>query len=233
PAAADLVRPGGRMEPGRGRRKETAGRELRSRGVVPNRAARPRRSRRIRYRSCDAATRPLHARARSVIAIRNRLTRLLSCAWSLPPGGSKKKRFGSLELHMDALGAAVLAIVAAALGIGGALLVSRRGLGGGASLSQAQLQADQVVAGAEAQKKELLLEAKEEAIRVKMAAEADVRSQLGEVKAEQQRLRNREEQLDRKIEGFENREHRLQGREQEIERKASELEELRASELKE
>src|SRR5207244_5403869 len=51
--------------------------------------------------------------------------------------------------------------------------------------------------------------------------------------AEQQRLRNREEQLDRKGDAIENREQRLQGREQEIERKAGELDELRAGELKE
>ena len=134
---------------------------------------------------------------------------------------------------MDVLVPALLVIVAAGLGIAGGFVLSRRGVIGGASLSQAQLQAEQVIAEAEANKKELLLEAKEEAIRLRLAGEADLRSQQAEVKAEQQRLHGREEQLDRKIEGFEGRERRLQGREQEIETRAKEVEELRAGELKE
>src|SRR5437867_3130906 len=66
---------------------------------------------------------------------------------------------------MDVLVPALLVIVAAGLGIAGGFVLSRRGVIGGASLSQAQLQAEQVIAEAEANKKELLLEAKEEAIR--------------------------------------------------------------------
>src|SRR6266480_1826833 len=107
---------------------------------------------------------------------------------------------------MDVLVPALLVIVAAGLGIAGGFVLSRRGAIGGASLSQAQLQAEQVIAEAEAQKKELLLEAKEEAMRLRLAGEADLRSQQTEVKAEQQRLHGREEQLDRKIEGVEGRE---------------------------
>ena len=81
---------------------------------------------------------------------------------------------------MDILVAALLVIVAAGLGVAGGVALSRRGAVGGASLTQSRLQADQIVAQAETQKKELLLEAKEEAIRIKTAAEADVRGQQGE-----------------------------------------------------
>jgi len=134
---------------------------------------------------------------------------------------------------MDVLVPALLVIVAAGVGIGGGLVLSRRGALGRASLSQAQLQAEQVVAEAEAKRKELLVEAKEEAIKLKVAAEAAVRAQAAEVKVEQQRLRGKEEQLDRKVDGLEARERRQQTREQEVEGRAKELEELRAGELKE
>jgi ribonuclease Y len=134
---------------------------------------------------------------------------------------------------MDVLVPALLIIVVAGLGIGGGVLLSRRGAMGGASISQAQLQAEQIVADAEAKRKEALLEAKEEAIKLKVAAEADVRAQASEVKVEQQRLRGKEEQLDRKLEGLEARERRQQTREQEVDARAKELEELRAGELKE
>ena len=134
---------------------------------------------------------------------------------------------------MDVLVPALLVIVAAGVGIGGGLVLSRRGALGRASLSQAQLQAEQVVAEAEAKRKELLVEAKEEAIKLKVAAEADVRAQAAEVKVEQHRLRGKEEQLDRKVDGLEARERRQQTREQEVEGRAKELEELRAGELKE
>jgi len=134
---------------------------------------------------------------------------------------------------MDILVAALLVIVAAGLGVAGGVALSRRGAVGGASLAQSRLQADQIVADAETQKKELLLEAKEEAIRIKTAAEADVRVQQAEVKAEQQRLRSREEQLDRKVDAAEARERKVQTREQELDGRARELDELRASEMKE
>jgi ribonuclease Y len=134
---------------------------------------------------------------------------------------------------MDVLIPVLLVIVAAGLGIAGGLVLSRRGIAGGASLSQAQLQAEQVLADAETKRKEALLEAKEEAIRLKTAAEAEVRAQAAEVKVEQQRLRGKEEQLDRKLEGLEARERRQQAREQEVESRAKEVDELRAGELKE
>ena len=134
---------------------------------------------------------------------------------------------------MDVLVPALLIVLAAGLGIAGGLVFSRRGAASGVSVSQAKLQADQLVAEAESQKKEMLLAAKEEAIQIKMSAEADLRAQQAEVKAEQQRLRGREEQLERKIEGFEARERRLQAREQEIENRAKEVDQLRAGEMKE
>lgn len=123
------------------------------------------------------------------------------------------------------------AVVAAGVGVALGYTASRRGILRRAQ--DAEAAAAQAIAQAEAKSKEILLEAKEEAIRIKMAAEADLRSQQGELKAEQQRFRSREEALERKVESAENRERRLATREQELDAKAQELDELRAGQLRE
>lgn len=125
----------------------------------------------------------------------------------------------------------LVALVASGAGVGLGYTASRRGILRRAQ--DAEAVAAQGVALAEAKSKEVLLEAKEEAMRLKMAAEADLRSQQGELKAEQQRLRSREESLDRKAESAEGRERLLATREQELEAKGKELGQLRASELRE
>jgi ribonuclease Y len=105
--------------------------------------------------------------------------------------------------------------------------------GGVERATEAAAEADRLVAEAEARRKELLLEAKEESIRLKLAVEADARAHQQEIKAEQQRLRSREEALDRKIESAEARERRVGMREQELEAKGKEVEELRNGQLRE
>jgi ribonuclease Y len=99
----------------------------------------------------------------------------------------------------------------------------------------AALEADAAkrVADAEARAKEVLIETKEESLRIKNAAETEIRSQRMEQKAESQRLRSKEETLDRKVEGLEARDRRLGQREQEIEGHAREVHELRAGEIRE
>src|SRR5207237_1140574 len=93
--------------------------------------------------------------------------------------------------------------------------------------------AAQAVAEAESRRKEVLLEAKEEAIRVRNAAEAEIRAQRGELKSEEQRLHSKEESLDRKLDTLEGRERKLGDREQDIENRVREVEELRSSQRRE
>jgi ribonucrease Y len=125
----------------------------------------------------------------------------------------------------------LVALVAIGAGVGIGLMFNRRIAGSRAGEAEAAAAAK--IAEAEARQKELLLEAKEEALKLRASAEADIRSQRGDLKSEQNRLRQKEESLDRKIDGVEQRERRIQSREQEVEVKAKEIEELRGREVKE
>jgi ribonucrease Y len=126
---------------------------------------------------------------------------------------------------MELMIAALAVLVAGGLGVLAGLMVSRRGMLGRTAAAEAT--ARERIAEAEARGKEIVIEAKEEALRVKAAGEADLRSQRGEVKAEQQRLRQKEESLDRKIDALEGRERRISSREHELEDRAKEIDELR------
>jgi len=69
---------------------------------------------------------------------------------------------------------------------------------------------------AEARKREALLEAKDEAFRIKRDAEREIREQRGEVQRLERRLVQREENLERKLETLEKRDQTLAHREQEV-----------------
>ena len=125
----------------------------------------------------------------------------------------------------------IIALVAAAAGavVGGVFI--RRGVVDRSTEREAA--AAQIIAEAESRRKELMLEAKEEALKVRNAAEAEIRSQRGELKVESQRLRSKEESLDRKLDSLDNRDRRLGQKEQDLEQRAQELDELRADQRKE
>jgi len=129
-------------------------------------------------------------------------------------------------------GLLILVVVLGVLGgLGIGWMLSRRGVR--SHVDEMETATAARVAEAEAKQKELLLEAKEEALKIRTAAEADIRSQRGDLKAEQNRLRQKEESLDRKLEGVEQRERGLHSHEQEVEARAKEIEALRSQEQKE
>ncbi|MGI8424131.1 MAG: ribonuclease Y [Chloroflexota bacterium] len=78
-----------------------------------------------------------------------------------------------------------------------------------------QADAERLLDEARARQKELILEAKEEAVRLKSAAEQDARERRAEVQRREQRLQQREESFERKSEGLERRDHALQAKEAE------------------
>src|ERR687883_863068 len=84
---------------------------------------------------------------------------------------------------------------------------------------------------ADAEKKTILLEAKEEAIRILATAEEDARQLRLEVQAQERRLRQKEENLDRKMEDNEHRQRKLQQREEETETRLREIERLRLEQV--
>ncbi|MPZ15209.1 MAG: ribonuclease Y [Chloroflexi bacterium] len=123
------------------------------------------------------------------------------------------------------------ALIAGGAGIAVGYLLTRRGIVGRAA--EAESETARLITETEARRKEMLLEAKEEAIRLRSAAEAEVRQQHGELKSEQHRLRQKEESLERKLDGLDQRERRLGTREQEIEARKREVDEIRTGHLKE
>ncbi len=130
----------------------------------------------------------------------------------------------------------ILAIVIGLLGVFGGVL-------GGAILQQritqrritaAEDSAARILSEAERRQKELLLEAKEEAIRFRNQAEAELRERRNEIQRLERRLNQKEESLDRKLESLEQRQRNLATKEQELEQgrqSLQDLEEQRKQEL--
>ena len=97
----------------------------------------------------------------------------------------------------------------------------------------AEAEAQRILTDAETKHKELLLEAKEEAIRLRAQADAELKERRTELTRQERRLAQRDENLDRKSEAFERRDRALQEREADLEAARAQLEELRAQRIKE
>jgi len=125
-----------------------------------------------------------------------------------------------------------VALVAALLGFVVALLVRRSFALG--SESTARANAERLVAEANARQKEILLEAKDEAIKVAKAAEAENRERRSELQRYEARLDKKDEQLDTQTAELADRERKLTEREAGLEAeraKIAQLEEAQRTEL--
>ncbi|HEX2185989.1 MAG TPA: ribonuclease Y [Chloroflexota bacterium] len=91
----------------------------------------------------------------------------------------------------------------------------------------ASADANRILDEARTHQKELVLEAKEEAVKIKNAAEQDARERRAEVQRREQRLQQREEHFERKSEALEQRDRALVAKEQEIEAMRQDVESLR------
>ena len=90
-------------------------------------------------------------------------------------------------------------------------------------VATAERGAAKILSDADRRQKELLLEAKEEAIRVRQQAESELRDRRKEIQRSEQRLNQKEENLDRKLESLEQRQRNLQNRERDLEEARSSL----------
>ena len=90
----------------------------------------------------------------------------------------------------------------------------------------AQADAERILEEARTRQKELVLEAKEEAVKLKTGAEQDARQRRAEVQRQEQRLAQREEQFERKLESLEKRDKALVQQEQELQAMRTEAERL-------
>ena len=100
-------------------------------------------------------------------------------------------------------------------------------------IATAERSAERILSEAQTQQKEILLEAKEEAIRFRAQAEAELKERRTEVLRLEERVAQREESLDRKLEALERREQAFTAKEQELSEIRSQLEELRQKQIQE
>src|SRR5579864_2908333 len=126
----------------------------------------------------------------------------------------------------------IVALVAVALGVGlGYSILKWQSANGQKRLFAVEESAAETRASAEAEKKAVVLEAKEEAVRILANAEEDARQLRLEVGAQERRLRQKEETLDRKTEEMEARQRRVQQREEETDSRVREVERLRTEQI--
>ncbi|MDO8612996.1 MAG: ribonuclease Y [Dehalococcoidia bacterium] len=119
--------------------------------------------------------------------------------------------------------------------IGVGLLGVFSGVLGGAYLQQritqrriaaSERSAARILNEAERRQKEILLEAKEDALRFRQQAEAELKERRKEVQRLERRITQKEENLDRKLESLEQRQRNLQNKEAQLDQARSELQEI-------
>jgi ribonuclease Y len=115
----------------------------------------------------------------------------------------------------DMLVVGLVALVAALVGFGIALLLRRSFAL--ASETTARANADRLLAEARARQNQIILEAKDEALKVAKTAELENRERRAELQRYESRLDKKDEQLDQKITQVDDRDRRLGLREQELE----------------
>ncbi|MBI2165842.1 MAG: ribonuclease Y [Chloroflexi bacterium] len=122
-------------------------------------------------------------------------------------------------------------LAALGVGVGASLLLqwyrTKKGL------SQAKAEAERILGEAREKAKSQLLDAKEEGLRLRSSAEAELRERRSEVQRQERRLQGREAGLDRRVESLERREKEIGTKERELEVVQAESRELREKELKE
>ncbi len=115
----------------------------------------------------------------------------------------------------DMLVVGLVALVAAIVGFGIALLLRRSFAL--ASETTARANADRLLAEARARQNQIILEAKDEALKVAKTAELENRERRAELQRYEGRLDKKDEQLDQKIAQVDERDRRLGQKEQELE----------------
>jgi ribonuclease Y len=122
---------------------------------------------------------------------------------------------------MDALVVAGAAVLAAAVGVAVGFVV--RGAWASQSLKSAQDKSARIVAEARAQQKDMILEAKDEKLRLQREAEEEARVKRAEIQSLERRLISRDEQLDQRADLLEEKSRKINDRERDLEREREEL----------
>ncbi|MCL4534158.1 MAG: ribonuclease Y [Bacteroidetes bacterium] len=97
----------------------------------------------------------------------------------------------------------------------------------------AETEAEQILAESNAKAREIVLEAKDSALKFKTTAEAELRERRLELQRQEHRLQQKEENLDRKLETAERRERAVAQKERDIETNRAKTEDLKRKQLAE
>lgn len=133
--------------------------------------------------------------------------------------------------------AIVLIIVAivAGLAVGVYLGIQRRKQVAEKAIGSAETEANRIVSeaikSAEAQKKEFLLEGKDELHRLRNENEKEISDRRKEVQRQERRIQQKEETLDRKMDNLEKKENNYQRKQKEVEQKLQEVEQVKKSQF--
>ncbi|HYH92165.1 MAG TPA: ribonuclease Y [Candidatus Saccharimonadales bacterium] len=125
----------------------------------------------------------------------------------------------------------VLAVALVAAVGGAALGVIARSVWASQTIKAAQAEARRIEAEARARQKELILEAKDEKLRMAREAEEEARARRTELTAIERRLVQRDEQLDQRAEMVEQRDRKLLDRERELDKTRDELSRAHAEQV--
>ena len=101
------------------------------------------------------------------------------------------------------------------------------------SLKSARAKAENLLAEAETKHKEMILGARDEALKIRDEAEAEIKKRSREIQRQEHRLQQRGESLDRRFDTLENRVRTCEGREKKLERAEQEAEHLRQQRISE
>lgn len=102
----------------------------------------------------------------------------------------------------------------------------------GKGVKAARLQAQQITEEAEEQKRKLVFEGREEALKIRSGAEEEEKERLRDLRSQEKRHRQREEGLERRIEALERREGAVESKESNVEELRTEVEALKDQQLK-
>jgi ribonucrease Y len=122
--------------------------------------------------------------------------------------------------------AVALVALVGGLAVGVAIGFMARSRWANQSIKVAHEKAARIVSDARAQQKDLILEAKEEKIRLQREAEEEARSRRNELTGVERRLAQRDEQLDQRSDMLEQRDRKLLERELELDRQREEIAKL-------
>ncbi|MCI0887486.1 MAG: ribonuclease Y [Chloroflexi bacterium] len=137
------------------------------------------------------------------------------------------RRVSNVEIAIAAILAVLIGLVLGVIGV----VVGKR-IAGGRRQTAAKSEAEKILEDAGEQRRAMVIEAKEEAIKVRGEAESELRERRSEIQRTERRMSNREENVERRANNLERREKTLTIKEKESEQVEHTLEELRQSELR-